>query len=95
MEIKIEFSDKYLKAAANMLMFVAADDDEYEDVINEAIEECSGKTLTLNPSDFDDSEGKKFCIGLAVYAISKVMNDKANDDMRELTEMLGKGLKNM
>lgn len=93
MEIKIDLSERYLKAAASTLILAAADDEDYEEMINDAVEGCKGLSLTLDPSDFGDAAGKKFCIGLAVYAIGKVMKVNAEKEEREFFDMLKKGLK--
>ena len=95
MEIKINLSERYLKAAASTLILAAADDDDYEEMIDEAVEGCKGQSLTLDPSDFSDAAGKKFCIALAVYAIGKVMKDNADKEEKEFFDMLKKGLKNV
>lgn len=95
MEIKINLSDKYLKAAATTLLLAAVDDEDYEEMINDAVEGCIGKSIVIDPSDFGDTKGRKFCIGLAVYAIGKVMKDNSAKEEQALFDTLKDGLKVM
>ena len=69
MEVIVEISDKYLKAAAAIL--IASSYEDIDDELDKAVEKCKDASIHLDFKDFEESDAKKVSAALALYAILK------------------------